>query len=337
MATIKDVAKLAGVSAGTVSNVLNRPSYVNADTRERVLAAIRELEFIPRQGSRQFRPGRVRTLGLAVANLDNPFFVDVALGAEERCKELDVGVVLTNSGYDPVREAHNLDLLVQSRVQGIIIAPVDENSSRLAMLKDRGVPMVFVDRVGDDRDCWSVVVDDFRGGQLAMRHVAETGHTRVAFLGHPGSSPKVRTRLAGAESVLREFPRIRLELLELFEAESWTIEAGAAAGRRIAERSSAKRPTAVVCANDMLALGLEAELLRSGLRVPEDVAIVGYDDLVWASVASVPLTTVRQPRQELGRTAADMVMELLLGSAGRRLPRSNHVVLHPELVVRESA
>lgn len=334
MATIKDVAQLAGVSSGTVSNVLNRPSYVHADTRAKVLAAIRELEFVPRQGSRQFRPGRVRTLGLAIANLDNPFFVDVALGAEARCMELGVGVVICNSGYDPVHEMHNLDLLVQSRVQGIIISPVDENSARLEMLKDRGVPMVLVDRVGDDRECWSVVVDDVRGGQLALRRVAETGHTSIAFLGHPGTSPKVRSRLTGVEAALKDWPRASLELIE---AENWTIEAGAAAGRDIVSRAPGTRPTAIICANDMLALGLQVELLRGGVRIPEDIAIVGYDDLVWASFASVPLTTVRQPRQELGRTAVDMVMELLVRPGERRLPRSNHVVLQPELVVRDSA
>lgn len=333
MATIKDVARLAGVSAGTVSNVLNRPSYVKTETRERVVAAIQELEFEPAQGARQFRPGRVRTLGLAIANLDNPFFVDVALGAEERCAELGVGVVITNSGYDPVRETHNLDLLVQSRVQGIIIAPVDENSSRLEMLKDRGVPMVFVDRVGDDRDCWSVVVNDYRGGQLGIRHLIAAGHTRIAFLGHPDTSPKVRTRLAGARSVVDESPGTHLELLE---AGSWTVEAGRMAATRLAERDPARRPTAVFCANDMVALGLEQQLLRDGIRVPADIAIVGYDDLEWASVSSVPLTTVRQPRHGLGRTAVDMIMELL-GRPSARIPRSNHVVLPPELVVRDSA
>lgn len=333
MATIKDVARLAGVSAGTVSNVLNRPSYVKQDTRERVLAAIKELNFVPRQGARQFRPGRVRTLGLAIANLDNPFFVDVALGAEERCKELGVGVVICNSGYDPVRETHNLDLLVQSRVQGIIIAPVDEKSSRLEMLKDRGVPMVFVDRVGDDRDCWSVVVDDFLGGQLAAKHVLTRGDTKVAFLGHPGSSVKVRTRLAGVQKVLDSHPEVELELIE---AESWTIEAGETAARLLIDRRVERRPQAIICANDMLAIGLVRALERGGIHVPTDIAVIGYDDLVWASLQSVPLTTVRQPRQELGRTAVDMIMELLSREPGR-IPRSNHVVLRPELIIRESA
>lgn len=194
--------------------------------------------------------------------------------------------------------------------------------------------MVLVDRVGDDRECWSVVVDDVRGGQLALRRVAETGHTSIAFLGHPGTSPKVRSRLTGVEAALKDWPRASLELIE---AENWTIEAGAAAGRDIVSRTPGTRPTAIICANDMLALGLQVELLRGGVRIPEDIAIVGYDDLVWASFASVPLTTVRQPRQELGRTAVDMVMELLVRPGERRLPRSNHVVLQPELVVRDSA
>lgn len=333
MATIKDVARLAGVSAGTVSNVLNRPSYVSTETRERVLAAIQELDFVPRQGARQFRPGRVRTLGLAIANLDNPFFVDVAIGAEERCAALDVGVIICNSAYDPVRERHNLDLLVQSRVQGIIIAAVDENSSRLAALKDRGVPMVFVDRVGDDPEVWSVVVDDFEGGRVGIRHLLDRGHRRIAFLGHPDTSPKVRTRLAGARDAL-ERSGIDAQL-ELLEADSWTIESGQKAGDRLVDRDPAKRPTAVFCANDMLALGLQQRLLHAGVRVPGDIAIVGYDDLVWASHASVPLTTVRQPRHDLGRTAVDMIMDLL--GRGDRGPARNNIVLQPSLVVRESS
>jgi len=333
MMTIKDVAKLANVSAGTVSNVLNRPSYVNADTRERVLRAIEELHFVPRQGSRQFRPGRARTLGLAIANLDNPFFVDLALGAEERCKELGVGVVITNSGYDAVREGQNLDLLVQSRVQGILIAPVDEKSSRLEMLRDRGVPMVFVDRVGEERNGWSVVVDDFEGGKLSARHLIQSGRRRLAFVGHPSTSLKVRARYFGAQAVVNKRADVQLELIE---SDAWTIEAGIAAGKRIVDWSGDRRPTGIVCANDMIALGLEFEFLRQGIRVPEDIALVGYDDITWASFASVPLTTVRQPRQELGRTAVDMIMELLVRPTGH-IPQVNNVVLHPELVIRESS
>jgi LacI family transcriptional regulator len=332
MATIRDVAQLASVSSGTVSNVLNRPSYVSSDTRDRVLKAIEELDFVPRQGSRQFRPGRIRTLGISIANLGHPFFVDVALGAEELATEAGAGVVICNSAYDAVREEQNLDLLVQQRVQGIVIAPVDENSSRLAMLKDRGVPMVFVDRVGEDRDCWSVVVNDFRGGQLGAGHLIERGHRTMAYLGHPKSSPKVRTRLAGARDAVDSSRHdVRLEVIG---AESWTVDAGRSAGRALVARAPEDRPTGVICANDMLALGLLQELVRGGLRVPDDIALVGYDDLEWAELSVPPLTTVRQPGRQLGRTAMEMVLDLIeRPGAG---PISNHVVLAPELVIRST-
>lgn len=333
MATIRDVAKAAGVSAGTVSNVLNRPSYVNADTRARVIQAIEDLDFVPDKSSRQFRPGRTRTIGIVAANLSNPFFVDVALGAEERCRELDLGVVICNSAYDPVHESRNLDLLVQQRVQGIIISPVDENSSRLEMLRDRGVPMVFVDRVAEDRNCWSVVVDDRLGGRLGAQHLVDRDHRRIAYLGHPDSSPKVKLRYEGTREVI---DRAEGDItLELISADSWTVEAGRAAGRMIAARPADKRPSAVLCANDMLALGLMQAVTHHGLNVPDDIAIVGYDNLEWSESGAVPLTTVAQPRELLGRTAVEMIMQLI-DSPGRS-PRTSHVTLQPELVIRESA
>jgi len=333
VATIRDVAQLAGVSAGTVSNVLNRPSYVNEDTRDKVQEAIDTLGFVPRQRARQFRPGRVRNLGIALANLDNPFFVDVAIGAEQLAKELDVGVVICNSAYDPVREDQNLELLVQQRVQGIIISPVDENSSRLQALRDRGVPMVFVDRVTDDRDCWSVVVDDFLGGQIGMNHLLDRGHTKVAFVGHPDKSAKVKRRLEGAASAIEARPETKATM-EVISVDSWTVQSGHDAGFAIAKRGPKDRPTAAFCGNDMLALGMLQTLDHEGLSVPGDVALVGYDDLSWAAVSMIPLTTVAQPRHLLGRTAVDMLMELL-DNPGKKVG-ARHVVLTPELVVRET-
>lgn len=333
MATIRDVATLAGVSAGTVSNVLNRPSYVKAATRERVKQAIAELDFVPDQSSRQFRPGRTRTIGLAVAELGNPFFVDVALAAEVVCQENDLGVVLCNSSYDPVRESQNLDLLVQQRVQGIIISPVDENSSRLDMLKDRGVPMVFVDRVGDDRDVWSVMVDDREGGRIAAKHLVDTGHRRIAFVGHPHRSPKVTLRYEGAREVVNQTAGDIT--LELESVASWSVEEGRRIGALLADRHPDRRPSAVICANDLLALGLIQELMRLGVDVPGDIAVVGYDDIEWAQTGAVPLTTVSQPRALLGRTAVEMLIRLI--DRKSTLPRANHIILKPELVVRESA
>lgn len=331
--TIRDVARLAGVSAGTVSNVLNRPSYVSNETRERVESVIKSLNFSPRQRSRQFRPGRVRTIGISVANLDNPFFVDLALSAEEVAHRHGLGVVICNSAYDPIRESQNLDLLVQQRVQGIIISPIDENSSGIEMLRGRGVPMVFVDRVGNNRDCWSVVIDDIIGGRLGANHLVNRGHKKIGFLGHPDRSPKVRNRLAGAQEVITRGSGEHS--LEVLFADSWTIEAGRAAADALLKRAENERPTAVFCANDMLALGLMQVYLQEGLSVPHDLAILGYDNLIWGEVAQVPLTTIDQPRALLGTTAVEMLMKLI--DAPGEQPVSNHVVLSPTLKIRESA
>lgn len=331
--TIRDVARLAGVSAGTVSNVLNRPFYVKDATRERVLAAIDELDFQPQQKARQFRPGRVRTLGIAVANLNNPFFVDVAIGAETVARQNDIGVVIANSAYDARIENQNLDLLVQQRVQGLIISPVDETSSRLQALHDRGVPMVFVDRVGiGDTQGWSVIVDDERGGALAANHLVSTGHRRIALVGHPHTSPKVKARLKGVLSVVERAPEV---IFEVLETDSWTVDTGRETGHRIADMDPADRPTGIICANDLLALGALQTLTSRGLRIPDDIAVIGYDDLEWSAVSSPSLTTIRQPRQLLGATAVRMILELF--REGNPRPKNNHVVLQPELVIRQSA
>lgn len=316
-----------------MSNVLNRPSYVRSETRERVESVIESLNFSPRQRSRQFRPGRVRTIGISVANLDNPFFVDLALSAEEVAHRHGLGVVICNSAYDPVRESQNLDLLVQQRVQGIVISPIDENSSGMEMLRGRGVPMVFVDRVGNNRDCWSVVIDDRIGGRLGANHLINRGHRRIGFLGHPDRSLKVRNRLAGAQEAITRAPG--QHTLEVLFADSWTIEAGRAAAEELLQRAEIERPTAVFCANDMLALGLMQVYLQEGLSVPQDLAILGYDNVIWGEVAQVPLTTVDQPRALLGSTAVEMLMKLIDSPAGQ--PTSNHVVLSPTLKIRESA
>src|SRR3954471_23358444 len=155
MATIHDVARRAGVSAGTVSNVLNRPSYVAIPTRERVLTAIADLGFTPIAHARRFPAGRQRTLGLALADLANPFFVDVALGAEAEAKSLGVGVVMIHNGEDFGREQDNLDVLVQQRVHGIMFAPVLTEDSAHDLLDARDIPLVYVDRVDETSSrCW---------------------------------------------------------------------------------------------------------------------------------------------------------------------------------------
>lgn len=333
MSTIRDVAKHAGVSAGTVSNVLNRPSYVNASTRQRVQDSIEALGFVPQKTARQFRFGRQRTLGLALADIGNVFFIDVALGAESMAKELGVGVVIVHNGEDPVREEQNLDLLVQQRVQGIMITPVDERNPRLEHLVKRGVPIVFVDRISGDRPCCWLATDDLRGGQLAGEHLREMGHSKLAFLGDPVVARQVADRYQGfVEAVAKSGePEASIELLR---APAWDLKEGRLAGHRLVLRASEERPTAVFCANDLLALGLLQELVLHGIRVPEDIAIIGFDDLEWAGAAAVPISSVRQPRELLGRRAVRMLLDEIEEQDAHV---HQHIVFAPELIVRTSS
>lgn len=333
MANIRDVARHAGVSAGTVSNVLNRPSYVNAETRQRVLDAIEELQFSPREASRQFRPGRERTLGFALADMGNPFFVDVALGAEAAAKELGVGVVIVHNGEDVSREEQNLDLLIQQRVHGILITPVDERNPRLEQIIERGVPLVYVDRISGDRPCCWLATDDLAGGRLAGDHLLASGHRRIGFVGDPAISRQVEQRRRGLEDAVAA-AGLPESTVELFPATSWKIRNGREVGLELVAREPQDRPTALFCANDMLALGVLQELVQHGVRVPGDIALVGFDDLEWASTSTVPLSSVRQPRDLLGRTAVRMLLDEIEQGAAHA---HEHVSFAPELIVRESS
>lgn len=328
--SVKEVAKLAGVSLGTVSNVLNRPEVVAEPTRRRVLDAISELGFVRNESARQLRAGRSRAVGLVVLDVANPFFTDVARGAESVAEANGFVVMLSNSGEDARRERRHLDHLVEQRVQGVLITPVQSDSGRLEELAARGIPAVLVDRGAGRRNCCSVAVDDVLGGQLAGTHLIERGHRRIAFVGGPLSIDQVAERHRGVTAAVSAAGGE----VQLFGTATLTVSEGRLAGAQLAELPAAERPTAVFCANDLLALGVLQEIVGHGLRVPQDLAIVGYDDIEFAAAAAVPLSSVRQPREELGRTA----MELLLDEIGSDRSRHRHrqVVFEPELVARES-
>ncbi|MGR7023134.1 LacI family DNA-binding transcriptional regulator [Geodermatophilus sp. URMC 62] len=330
-ASIRDVAEHAGVSVGTVSNVLNRPEVVSGPTRERVLSAITALGFVRNESARQLRAGHSRTIGLVVLDIANPFFTDVARGVDDVVDPAGLAVILCNSDDRPEKEAAHLDVLAEQRVQGVLITPTAELSPHLDSLRRRGVPVVLVDRRAPTADQCAVAVDDVLGGRLAAEHLLERGHRRIAFIGGASGLPQVQERHAGVVAAVREASGDDDALLVL-SPEHLTVDGGREAAARIVGLPAARRPTAAVCANDLLALGVLQEMVRQGVRVPEDFAIVGYDDIDFAAAAAVPLTSVRKPRQELGRRAA----ELLLAES-QEGHRHEQLVFDPELVVRESS
>jgi LacI family transcriptional regulator len=334
--SIKEVARHAGVSLGTVSNVLNRPDTVSAPTRQRVLDAISALGYVRNDSARQLRAGRSRQIAIVVLDVANPFFTDVVRGAEAAAESSGVMVVVCNSAEDAGRERRHLELLEEQRVRGVLITPVDDTrGSRLEQLIQRGTPVVLVDRGSGWHNRCSVAVDDVLGGRLAGDHLAEQGHLRIAFVGGPFSIQQVADRHQGFAAALRASadgdggPE-----LTVVRTPNLTVASGRVAAGEIADLPKAARPTAVFCANDLLALGVLQEMTLRGLRVPQDVAIVGYDDIGFAAAAAVPLSSVRQPREQLGRTAAQLLLEEI-EQDGRHEHR--HVVFQPELVVRQSS
>ncbi|KQR23831.1 LacI family transcriptional regulator [Agreia sp. Leaf335] len=329
--SVRDVALRAGVSVGTVSNVLNHPEKVSPETVERVQRAIDELGFIRNDAARQLRNGRSRTIGMVVLDVRNPFFTDLARGAEDEAAGSGLTVTLGNSDENPAREATYLDLFEQQRVYGIVISAYADITERLARLKQRGIPAVLVDRSSPAGAFSSVSVDDLAGGRLAVEHLISLGRTRLAFVGGPMGIRQVADRLDGARAAVAAHPDVSLEVIEI---DALSVLAGRAAGADIVGRSSGERPDAIFAANDLVSMGLMQAFAMQGadVAVPGQIALIGYDDIDFASAAVVPLSSIRQPSALIGKTA----VEILLAEAQDSTSPPRHVVFQPELVIRAS-
>lgn len=330
-ASVKDVATLAGVSLGTVSNVLNRPDRVSEPTRRRVNDAMAQLGFVRNESARQLRAGQSRTIAYVVLDAANPFFTDVALGVEDVAEAADFSVYLCNSHQEPSREASYLERLEQQRVLGVLVTPVDPDDPRLDELPSRGTHVVLVDRTRPGNTHCSVAVDDHLGGRLALDHLIELGHRRIAFVGGPQHIGQVRDRHEGALASIAAAGLPPDTLVDVW-TDALTVDEGRTAGARIAGLPASGRPTAAFCANDLVALGVLQGCVALGVSVPDDLAVVGYDDIEFAAAAAVPLTSVRQPRRELGRAAARLLLDESVN------PDHEHQQLEfmPELVARAS-
>jgi LacI family transcriptional regulator len=331
--SVKDVAALAGVSVGTVSNVLNRPDRVSPETRDRVSAAIAQLGFVRNESARHLRAGSSRTVGLVVLDVANPFFTDVARGVEDTASAAGLAVILCNTDEKRAKEDAYLEVLEQQRVRGILITPADVISNRLLELRRRGTPVVLLDRKAVGRDQCSVSVDDRKGGDIAVTHLIGSGHRRIAFMGGPQTITQVADRLRGAKAAIKR-AGLPEDALTIETTGGHNVAEGRLAIAQLLTMAKRRIPTAVFCANDLLALGALQELSHQGVRVPYDMAIVGYDDIDFASAAMVPLSSVRQPRHQIGRTAAELLIEEA-DDTGEHKHRQ--VVFEPELIVRESS
>ncbi|GAA2161456.1 LacI family DNA-binding transcriptional regulator [Actinomadura napierensis] len=329
---IKQVASHAGVSPGTVSNVLNRPERVAAATRARVEQAILELGFVRNGSASTLRAGHSSTIGLMVLDLANPFFTDVARGVEDVASERGYAVILSSSGESDEREQRNLRVLAEQRVRGVLLTPVGDEGDGADGLRDRGVPVVLLDHPTPRANQCSVAVDDVAGGELAVRHLRDAGARTLGFVTGPPGLRQCAGRRRRALRALRDAGLGR-DVLREVPVGAMNARAGQEAARRLLE-SGDPLPEAIFCANDLLALGVLRVLLQAGVKVPADVALIGYDDIEFTAAAAVPLSSVRQPTYQLGRIATELLLEECDESRGHA---HQQVMFQPELVVRESS
>ena len=329
--SIRDVARLAGVSVGTVSNVLNKPDEVSSESISRVQRAIDELGYVRNDAARRLRAGSSSTVGFVVLDGQNPFFNEVVRGAEDEASKNGIAILVGNTDEDSRREGLYLDLFEEQRVRGVLISPYGDISARLRQLKERDIPAVLVDRINVDGQFSSVAVDSVAGGEMAAQHLIDTGRRRIAFVGGPFDIRQVRDRLEGAR-VAVDNSEFDVEI-EVVTTSALTVNEGVLAGRRIMERSRQNRPDALFAANDLLALGLLQSLVVEGtLLVPNQISLIGFDDIPFAAAAAVPLSSVRQPSRMIGQTALRVLLEE--SEDPTLIPRQT--VFRPELVVRAS-
>lgn len=328
--SIRDVAQLAGVSVGTVSNVLNKPELVTSGTRERVLSAVAELGFVRNGAARSLRAGESRIVGAIVLDIGNPFFTDVARGVEDLLATSDRVLILCSSDGDPERTTRYLRLLREQDLHGLLVTPTGDLDD-LRAVAQTGIPVVLLDRNATERDFCSVAVDDETGGELAATHLFEQGHRRIGFLNGPATTQACVDRSRGVRAACRKAG---------LDVDAAIVELAAGLNSDAGERGTedllglTDPVTAIACVNDLVALGALRALNRHRIAVPEQMAVIGYDDVEFAAELSTPLSSVAQPRYRIGRTAAELLLAEAVAGADHV---HQQVKYQPELVVRASS
>ncbi len=326
MVTMRDVAMAAGVSTATVSHVLNSTRKVNAETAEAVRRAISRSGYVNDSVARAMRTGSTRTIGLAMSAISNPYFGEVVHAIEEHLTELDYSLLLVDTHDDEPHERRAIGELLRHRPAGIILAPSAAPAHALSLIAARDVPIVSVDRVLPGVD--SVSVEGRQATETLVAHLISLGHQRIAMVSGRSGLATTNERIAGYRDAMEQaMLSISADLLLVGDSR------GSAARRVVAEAMARPdRPTALMVGNNQMTIGAMQALRDCGLSVPQDVALVAFDDFPWSDLFSPRLTTVAQPESDMAKKAVSMLMERLTDPAGP--PRT--VRLTPTLHHRDS-
>ncbi len=333
--SIKDIARRAGVSHSTVSRALTDSPLVNAETKTRICQLAQEMGYTPSAVARAMSTRRTGTVGLVVTSIADPFVAEVVRGVEETALDHGYSILLCNSNDDPDREITAVRALRVKWVDAVIVT-ASRVGSFYTQLTEIHVPVVLINNQQPGEYSFSVRTDDLAGGRLVGEYLLGLGHRRIAYISGRPAATSSQLRLAGCQGALRE---AGVEIpAQWIAAGDGSSEGAILAVRQLfggappvePVETRAAHPTAVFCCNDRTAMGSLCEIKALGLRIPQDVSVVGYDDIAAASYLDPPLTTVAQAKYELGRRAFEMVLALIRGE------QVQDVLLKPELVVRAS-
>ncbi|MGE5571559.1 MAG: LacI family DNA-binding transcriptional regulator [Bacteroidota bacterium] len=329
MTTMKDIAKVLGLNESTVSRALNNHPYVRPETREKVIAAARRMNYRPNTLARSLATSRSYVVGLVISNIANLFFAEVTKGIEEVADAHGYSVILCDTGRNPAKELKYLDLLARRQVDGIIFMSGRLPADVVAAIKQQKCPVVTISRDGTRHGIPTVRINNRAEAAKATRYLINLGHRRIGFIsGQLDDTESGLPRLEGYRGALEE-SGIEYDPAIVQEGD-FRLESGMRACARIMQATP--RPTAIFAANDEMAIGAMKALSQLGLNVPADVAVVGFDDTAFATVVTPPLTTIAQPLRTLGTGAMETLLKLM---AGQRLAEIE-TVLECQLVVRAS-
>jgi LacI family transcriptional regulator len=327
--TIKDIAKEAGVSINTVSRALNNKPDVNKLTRENILKIAERLQYTPNDLAKSLHLKKSGVVAVVVANIANPFYSQIIEACEAVAKKFRSTVMVCNSSEDPTQERDALRMLIAKRVDGILITPVKTDKNSIGFLRGTGLPFVLLNRHPKEGDVDYVVGNNVKGAFLAVTHLLERGKRRIVYLAGPNHLNSVKERVKGCKSAVDASPHnpelhiqyTKLDMLESYEQTKKIL-------------SRMKLPIGLFVYNDSMAMGAMKAVREAGLAIPQEVGVVGYDDIVYSSLLEVPLTTIRQPSYRIGEKATEILFDRIQ-SEHETVPQ--HVIFEPELMIRESS
>lgn len=338
-ATIYDIAKLANTSATTVSRVLSNSDYpVSIELSKRIKKAAKELNYVPNMVGRQLKKKDSMTIGVIVPTISNPFYSDVVLGIEEVARKNGYNVLLCNYRQDPELERNYLQTLFEAQVRGVVISSITAQSSLLNDYQNRGLNIVTIDQAIEDAQAYQIGFDYRQSGYLATKHLIDKGHKKIAFVTAPLDRPSRQGTYLGYLDALQEgqlehderwVQGFRLSEGK-FYGNAFEFENGKNLVKHLLELD--ERPTAIFCINDMTAFGVLNELNNRGIRVPEEMSVVGLDNIEMAKMVTPALTTIEHPKYEMGKFAGNMLVDLLNGDTSS----IKQITLSPKLIERNS-